>query len=94
MDEYELPVVIKYLRKHTGMPIKEEFIEDWIIVGQSLSQPGQSCCWNLLESRLICFKSDSPHIESYSVFSIHQGHDSTGLTMAGAFYNMVFKCSV
>ena len=35
------PVIIKYLSKDSRMSIKEVFVEDGIIVGQSLGQPRQ-----------------------------------------------------
>ena len=59
-----------YLCKYTGVPVKEVFIQDGVIVGKSLCQPAQSSGWNLLESGLVRLEADPAHVQRDPVLPV------------------------
>ena len=74
MLSHDEPVVIQYLSEDPWVAVKEVFIEDGIIVGESLGQPRQSRGGNLLQRGLVGLEPDAAHVERDAVLSVHQRH--------------------
>lgn len=66
-----LPVIVENLSKNPWMTIEEILVQHWIIVCQSLGEPGQPGGRDLLQGGLVSLVTNPPHIQDDPILAIH-----------------------